>query len=415
MFAKSLFKSGVAVAVSVVLAAGALTTLATSASAATPHTLTYTGQATTLYKTLYGHLPDNVSQFTPTQQAGYSKATAPAWHEFAEWANMFHANVDGLNTDLYCIDIETKIQSGANYNQQPWDANVPNAGYIAYILDSYYPKNTSLPAVSAVPSGVTGVNVAEFKAAAVQAAIWFFSDGFVVSAPNEGTTQKTKAAGQRATNSDAMYPFVKAIVEDALAHGPVAPAAEPSAQVTPATVGTQLIGQAAGPFTITHNGDSATLTVSGAQVSKDPAMKIPFVSGSAVNSGDKVYLSSTTPADVTLTLTVKASKPSGTVWVYNGNLGAGTSSQKLILAKSEQFNVTATAKATFDGGDLTVVKKDRDNSDQTLAGAEFDIYNADKTTVVHHVGPTGTDGAVSAELLPGTYWVVETKAPANYD
>ena len=50
------------------------------------------------------------------------------------------------------------------------EANVPNIGYVARILNTYYPS-TNLPA---------GLNDNQ-RAAAVQAAIWFFTDGYVVS------------------------------------------------------------------------------------------------------------------------------------------------------------------------------------------------------------------------------------------
>ena len=46
---------------------------------------------------------------------------------------------------LYCIDINTDTYIGNGYALGTWDdANVPNVGYVARILDEYYP-NTNEP------------------------------------------------------------------------------------------------------------------------------------------------------------------------------------------------------------------------------------------------------------------------------
>ena len=71
-------------------------------------------------------------------------------------------------------------------------ANVPNVGFVSRILNEYFP-NTNQPA------GLTGLNQ---KAAAVQAAIWFFSDRYVLS------------------TSDPLHNAVVAIVNQVKAEGP---------------------------------------------------------------------------------------------------------------------------------------------------------------------------------------------------
>ena len=66
-----------------------------------------------------------------------------------------------------------------------WDAaSVPNVGWVARLLNEYYPSTDE-------PKGLTDLNQ---KAAAVQAAIWFFSDRFVLA------------------TSDPLYPTVTEIV-----------------------------------------------------------------------------------------------------------------------------------------------------------------------------------------------------------
>ena len=69
---------------------------------------------------------------------------------------------------LYCIDIRTSTWGGIGYVLGSWDAsNVPNVGFVAYLLNNYFPN------VPTAPAGLADDNQ---RAAAVQAAIWYFSD-----------------------------------------------------------------------------------------------------------------------------------------------------------------------------------------------------------------------------------------------
>ena len=78
----------------------------------------------------------------------------------------------GATLNLYCIDINTDTYGGIGYVLGTWDAGgVPNVGYVARLLNEYYPNTDE-------PAALTDLNQ---KAAAVQAAIWFFSDRYVLS------------------------------------------------------------------------------------------------------------------------------------------------------------------------------------------------------------------------------------------
>ena len=80
------------------------------------------------------------------------------------------------NLQMYCINILTPTSIGYGYNLGTWDeANVNNVGFVALLLDQYYP-NTAQPAI-----GSPGVVDAADQAAAVQAAIWYFSDNYVIA------------------------------------------------------------------------------------------------------------------------------------------------------------------------------------------------------------------------------------------
>ncbi|QDP95163.1 TQXA domain-containing protein [Microlunatus elymi] len=77
----------------------------------------------------------------------------------------------GAETSLYCIDIRTTTQIGIGYELGTWDeSNVPNVGLVARILNEYYPQTDA-------PAGLT----TNQRAAAVQAAIWYFTDKYVLA------------------------------------------------------------------------------------------------------------------------------------------------------------------------------------------------------------------------------------------
>ena len=90
------------------------------------------------------------------------------------FAGIIHAGPPGGGTELslYCIDILTATYGGIGYKLGTWDAtNVPNVGYVARLLNEYYPNTTA-------PAGLSDLNQ---TAAAVQAAIWFFTDRYVLN------------------------------------------------------------------------------------------------------------------------------------------------------------------------------------------------------------------------------------------
>ena len=59
------------------------------------------------------------------------------------FAGIIHARPPGggANLSLYCIDILTDTYGGIGYYLGTWDAaNVPNVGYVARLLNEYYPN-----------------------------------------------------------------------------------------------------------------------------------------------------------------------------------------------------------------------------------------------------------------------------------
>jgi TQXA domain-containing protein len=234
-----------------------------------------------------------------------------------------------VNLSLYCIDLHTETSGGVPYNLGSWsDADVPNVGYIARILDENYPNNPNQPAVSGEDA----------KAAAVQAAIWFFSDRYVLS------------------TADPLHDAVKALVTAVITAGPIVEPPPPSLTLTPSPQSGQ-VGQTIGPFTLASTVD-ATVTANGATMWKDASATDQITDGATLASGAQIWLKSTAAAPTaTLSAQATANVPSGNVYLYAGNSPNGA--QKLILAKTATLKTTVTAEADFEGS-LEV--------DKTIAG-----------------------------------------------
>ena len=232
----------------------------------------------------------------------------------------------GPNLQLYCIDILTDTFIGFGYGLGTWDqAAVNNVGFVAQLLNNYYP-NTALPALP--PNQ---------QAAAVQAAIWYFSDNFVLDP------------------SDPLFSAVQAIVTNVQALGPLVEPPPPSLTISP-TVSNVPSGSLAGPFTVTSGAGSATVQATGATMFSNAAGTTPIANGTSVPSGTQIWLGSTGPGDAVLQATATATVPSGNVYLYDGQNGP-SSAQRLILASTATLTTTVNATAEFQAPGSLVVSK----------------------------------------------------------
>ena len=172
----------------------------------------------------------------------------------------------GDTLSMYCIDLHTSTWAGIGYENGTWNAsNVPNVGYIARILDEYYP-NTGEPA------DAPGNNA---RAAAVQAAIWYFSDKYVLEA------------------NDAIRPYTAAIVNGVLDDGPLAEPAPPNLVIEP-TTRTGPSDSPLGPYTVTSDSNDPGLTITvraaGGTMYADSAGTQPIADGATVANNTQVWL-----------------------------------------------------------------------------------------------------------------------------
>lgn len=286
----------------------------------------------------------------------------------------------------YCIDLATETEIGVHYELGDWtSANVPNLDYVTYILNNYYPVVPGAPALSTDAE----------KVAAVQGAIWYFTDQFVV--PQFG------------------YPAQHAAIRDivqatqtALAGGsPPAPPL-PTLTITPDAGTAPTTGDVVGPFAVGGSVSSSTIEARGVDVFSDPAGTVPVPDGASVAQGSSLWTRyASTVADEGFTLETSQTVEAGNVFLYDGGNPGRTSAQKLILAAQATIPIRASAA-------ITPMAAGWFAADVTVAGSAAGLQSAisvtarcdDGTTVVEGSGtlaagaPAGTTRVVTLSAVP---------------
>ncbi len=327
-----------------------------------------------------GFLADAGNTFDPATDP-YPSDSPPAGFTPRDesFAGVIYAQPPGGGTTerLYCIDIATNTYISYGYQLGTWnEANVPKVGYVARLLNEYYPTTDE-------PANLTDLNQ---KAAAVQAAIWFFSDRYALS------------------TSSPLYNTVKGIVEKIQREGPLLAPPPPSLRITP-SYRTGPAGSLLGPFRVRTNAGEATVTATGGIMFSDSGGMNQIPNGSKVPSGQRIWLSSTGPSFAVLQATSEATVPTGNVYLYDGNSGA-SSAQKLILAHTATLDTIVSATAEFlTPGSLRVAKR--------IAGP---AAGSQGPVVIHvacddHVGRP--DFVIAARTVAGTRSVTYNGIPAG--
>ena len=312
------------------------------------------------------------SSFDPT--AGYPADVPAGFEPLNEgFAGIIRAQsqTSGETLNMFCIDIRTSTYPGLGYENGTWDqSNVPNVGYIARILAEYYP-NTGEPA--AAPND-------NARAASVQAAIWFFSDSYVL------------------TSGEPIRPFTAAIVAAVLAAGPLPEPSPPNLTIDP-TDATGPSDTPLGPYTVASDSADADLEITvraaGGTMYADAAGNVPIADGAAVANNTQIWLlpAAVTGGEVTISARGVASAPSGNVYLYDGNTVGVNDAQRLILAQDAEVSTLTGARADFfQAGSLQVTK--------TIAGSAA----GDQGAVTMHVS---CDNGLEQDI------VVAANAPAG--
>lgn len=338
-----------------------------------------------------GFLPNAANPFDPVTD-GYpasnpSTASGSGWRRVDEgFAGIIHTRPPGGGPELslYCIDISTGTNVGYGYALGTWDAgNVPNVGYVARLLNKYYPNTGE-------PSALTDLDQ---RSAAVQAAIWFFTDRYVLS------------------TADPVRGAVAAIVADVLADGPVPEPEPPSVAIDPPSrSGSGVLG----PFAITTDRPPARVSATGADMFADAAATEPIPNGEAVASGRRIWLRSSAPGTAVLEASARATVPGGNVFLYDGNTSGVEDAQKLILAETGVLDTTVRASAEFrSSGALRVTK----TIAGPAAGAQDRVVihvacddGVDRPDLVIAPGATGTASRTYEDITDGTRCTVTETA-----
>lgn len=349
-----------------------------------PVDITFTAESTGITKS-----PVQAGSFVPTAL----RTTPPADYPLVDptWTDMTAAfmglrlglDADGTEYLLYCIQRGTPIRPGYGYNQAPWDpATMSNTGYIARLLANYYPNVSDQPAI---PAGTTGdLNAA--RAAVVQAAIWYFSDYWVLDGAFTVGGQDLRAT-------------VASLVNEVLELGPVEEPDPPLLAIVPPTSTVGQVSVPLGPFTIDTNFPTGvTLTVTGAASLTD-------ASGAALPDavlldGETFYLLATAEGAVTVTGTALGPVvPSGNVFVYANNVPNVETAQRLILASTEQAEGAVEATASFGPAPTTTTTTTTTVAPTTTTVAPtttaFDSGGLDPTTTVTNFLPATGSGSMS--------------------
>ena len=282
-----------------------------------------------------GFIADTGSTFDPVGTPYPTTTTPPAGFRPLDegFAGIIfaHPPEGGMNLSLYCIDILTATYGGIGYKLGTWDtANVPNVGYVTRLLNEYYP-NTAAPALA---------NLNE-TAAAVQAAIWYFTDKYVLS------------------DGDPLHDAVAAIVAHIQEAGAVDEQPKPTLTITPSHVS----GPAhtvLGPFKVETDHPPVTVTATGGTMFSNPEGTRVLGDGTTATVDSRrqeIWLRSTGPTVAVLEATSTATVPHGNVYLYSSNIEGVVDAQHLILAKSDTLRTTVSGTAEFLAPGSLVVKK----------------------------------------------------------
>ena len=243
-----------------------------------------------------------------TVRGSYLDATGSA-HSVTTAAGEMLATIDGAPSQGYCIDLSHGIAKGAALPETDWSQMPVPPGRIdsiAWLLNHYYPQTD--PAYPLQGS-------AGQKAAAVQAAIWHFSDGFELG-----------------PNNDAMIAANYAAILDAV---PLRPElGEPITSLKLQTPDVKHLSGDLVPITVRTTGAGKIVAVAVTDGERLNAAGAPATG--LVGDGDIVYVRRSEVGTATVAVSARAE-------VQKGRIFRVTGTQAQILARS----VTVDAKASL--------------------------------------------------------------------
>ncbi len=337
-----------------------------------------------------------MSTFAPPERIshGYPTAIESDWHgHTAGFAGLIHMQVTsgpgaGATFDAYCIDLLTDTQVGVGYKPGEWtEANVPNVGYVAQLLQSYAPTTD-------LPTGLTPNQ----QAAAVQAAIWYLSDGFVLAPTN------------------ALYPAVSAIITDVITRGPLGAPPPPSLTIDGPSFGT--VNTLIGPFTV--SGEAVGGVAAGVEAFTDAEGTHKLGSTFPITAGMQIWLRSAQAGIQNPALTARASvtQDGGVVYLYALDPGG---KQTIIQAGPLVATTDVGVKVAFlDLGNLPISKEITGAGAGSQGPIQIDVVcSVPNSSIAPFKIPAGATGVVTTIVtgitVPARCTLTETQSGANQD
>lgn len=244
------------------------------------------------------------------------------------WAGVFNVTLGGLAQRAFCTDINNPISTNKCYKNSAMGVTSP---LVACTLQ-YYPPEDGL---------------SNSEAAARQAAVWYFADGFVVAA------------------SDAVKPRADAIVADVRARhaaGECAELAVPRMTLTPPSATNYLVPKAGGGFQSGTHTFTVTVAV-GTQPLPDQAVTVSTDRGQLNGIGSSVVVTTGIGGQATVTLTHNAvgvsliSASTQITLPRSLRIDPGPNIQKVVLSGEQPFELKAASQKEWLAGSVIVVKK----------------------------------------------------------
>jgi TQXA domain-containing protein len=286
----------------------------------------------------------------------------PPFNTFNVFAGVFNSTIDNNAAKMYCIDIQNNLVYNEVYNDSGFTPSK-----ITYILNNYYPYK-SHPYAGAL-------NQKEKEAAAIQIAVWHFSDGVDANTVNVGDikTRALQIIADADANANGVLPVkTLQILPISMLHNP---SVKDTIQIK--TLNELGIGVSGINITLTTtSGTLSTLTTTTGAGGLSP--KITIQKG----------------ASLTATITAQASIviPQGTRYVH---LGSPTTKQKLVIATptygSKMDTFDCSWDSTSSGGNGGV------ESSYDLASALFIRHNRIMN------GETSMMVSNQTDIMPLTY------------
>ncbi|MEU4740708.1 thioester domain-containing protein [Actinosynnema sp. NPDC023658] len=305
---------------------------------------------------------------------------------------------DKQTAKAYCVELPTPLQDGTPLEEVPWGQHPnpdtkfkENAAKINWVLQNSYP---ALDAAKAYEQyGLNPKNKESILIAATQAAVWHFSDGVNLRKDNATTEDEDVYDGTVDDLAFKVYEYLTTKAED-LAEP------KPTLSIEPGELSGKA-GEKIGPFTVATTASEAILTAelpAGVSIVDANGNPLSVVDPDALNAASEptkvaeVWVkvdSGVEPGEVEFTVSASAKLRSGRLFVSSDSRHK---TQSLIIAQSEDFPVTATAKAKWVEGTVVTTTTE---ATTTTAPTTTTTTEAPTTTTTVAAGGGNNDNLAS--------------------